>query len=229
MISYFIMYIPNKYKQEDVATQMDFIRQQPFGILVSVGEDGKTLQATHIPFIVTEKGEGDEKSYVLKAHMARANKQYLDLDHETSRDPNKEYLLIFQGPNDYLSPSWYVETKPKTEKVVPTWIYSSVHLYGTVKVHKDSGWLLDQAGTLTDEREAGFEKKWKLADAPENYKLLKTKAIVGVEFTVLRSQAQWKFDQGHSRGDIDGVIEGYKSLGTENGDILAAQIEKANK
>ncbi|PYN72038.1 MAG: hypothetical protein DMD96_35225 [Candidatus Rokuibacteriota bacterium] len=48
----------------------------------------------------------------LRGHVARANPVWWDVS------PGAEALVIFQGPDTYISPSWY-PTKTETAKVVP--------------------------------------------------------------------------------------------------------------
>jgi len=49
-------------------------------------------------------------------------------------------LVIFQGPQAYVSPSWY-PSKAEHGKVVPTWNYVAVHAWGTPRVIDDAAWL----------------------------------------------------------------------------------------
>ncbi|MDL2344776.1 FMN-binding negative transcriptional regulator [Deinococcus sp. MIMF12] len=51
-----------------------------------------------------------------------------------------ECLLVFQGPQAYVTPSWY-ETNRDTGKVVPIWTYATVHVQGTPRLVEDAGWL----------------------------------------------------------------------------------------
>jgi transcriptional regulator len=46
-------------------------------------------------------------------------------------------LVIFQGPDVYVTPSWY-QTKQDTGKVVPTWNYATVQARGKLKVMDDA-------------------------------------------------------------------------------------------
>ena len=66
-----------------------------------------------------------------------------------------ESLAIFNGPNAYITPSWY-ETKKEHSKVVPTWNYAAVHAYGTLKIIDDPEWLRTQLEAITDQNEAQF-------------------------------------------------------------------------
>ena len=44
---------------------------------------------------------------------------------------------MFQGPQRYITPSWYV-TKQETGKVVPTWNYVTVQAWGRPRVVEDA-------------------------------------------------------------------------------------------
>lgn len=48
-----------------------------------------------------------------------------------------ESLVIFRGPDAYISPSWYA-TKKETGKVVPTWNYAAVHACGVLRIVDDA-------------------------------------------------------------------------------------------
>ena len=94
------------------------IRAHPLGLLVSHGPSG--LLANAIPFLIFPE---EAKLGTLRAHVARANPQWRDL-----RDA-QEALVVFQGFQHYVTPSWY-ETKRETGKVVPTWNYLIVQARG---------------------------------------------------------------------------------------------------
>ena len=79
-----------------------------------------------------------------------------------------EALAIFQGPQRYVTPSWY-PTKAETGKVVPTWNYVVVHAYGPIRFIEDSAWLLAHVDRLTARHEADRERPWQVSDAPEDY------------------------------------------------------------
>jgi transcriptional regulator len=63
-----------------------------------------------------------------------------------------EALAMFQGPDSYVSPSWY-PTEREHGKAVPTWNYAVVHAYGGLRIIDDPAWLRDQLEALTAEIE----------------------------------------------------------------------------
>ncbi|MCH9036383.1 MAG: FMN-binding negative transcriptional regulator, partial [Chloroflexi bacterium] len=71
------MYIPKHYAETDQEKLRQFIRDNGFGILFS--HTGEEPMATHLPFVLDEKG-GDRG--VLLGHVARANPQWKRADNQ---------------------------------------------------------------------------------------------------------------------------------------------------
>jgi len=114
-------------------------------------------------------------------------------------------LAIFHGPQAYISPSWYQSTK-EHGRTVPTWNYTTVHMSGPVKFHRDDDWLRNVVTLLTERYEAGRPGRWWVGDAPEKFIAGQLRAIVGVEMTVQRIEAKDKLSQNRTPQDRAGVI-----------------------
>ena len=142
------MYQLPHFREERLEIQHALIRARPLGTLVTAGPGG--LLANHIPFLLDDPSEASPLGR-LRGHLARANGQWRDLDGD---DPSREVLVIFQGADGYVTPSWY-ETKRETGKVVPTWNYAVVHVYGRARAVEDRDWLARQVAELTALREGG--------------------------------------------------------------------------
>ncbi|BCW74844.1 transcriptional regulator [Arthrobacter sp. NicSoilB11] len=168
--------------------------------LVTMTDHG--LLATLLPFAfnpaVGERG-------ALQAHMARTNPQW-------STAPAGEALAIIQGPDDYISPSWYA-AKAEHGRVVPTWNYSTAHVYGELVFHDDAGWLAWHVRHLTGLHEDGRADPWAVDDAPEKFIAGQLRAIVGVELVISRIEAKEKLSQNRSDTDAEGVAAGLRAGG----------------
>ncbi len=116
-----------------------------------MGPEG--LFASHLPFVY------DAERQVLAGHLARAN------PHQ-SRSGGAVALVIFQGANAYVSPSFY-PSKAKHGRVVPTWNYEAVHVRGRLTWREDPAWLRSHLNALTDRFEATRDKPWAVSDAPD--------------------------------------------------------------
>lgn len=187
------MYQPPHFREEDLAALHDLIRAHPLGLLITSGDGGPTanLLPFHLDAAASEKG-------TLQVHMAKANGQWREIE------AGAPALVVFQGTDSYVSPSWYA-TKQETGKVVPTWNYAVVQARGAARVIHDAGWLRSQIGALTGEHEAVREHGWAVSDAPDAYIAAQIKGIVGVEIEIADIQGKWKVSQNRPAADIAGV------------------------
>lgn len=208
------MYVPPHFRIEERAEQFALIRARPLGLLVTNGAGG--LMANPAPFQL------DEEAGVLRAHLARANPQWREADGA------REALVVFQDVDAYVTPAWY-PTKRETGKVVPTWNYSAVHVYGALRAIDDRDWLRKLVGELTDRHEATRSTPWKVEDAPADYIDVMLRGIVGIEVQVARIEAKAKLSQNRNEADRTGVIEGLRASGGVAEAQMAAQVEGASK
>ncbi len=143
---------------------------------------------------------------MIECHLARANPHCKELGEAG------EALMIFQGPESYITPNWY-PTKADSGKVVPTWNYAVVHAYGRPEVKDDAAWLRRHVGELTAQQEQSEPKPWAVTDAPERYIDVMLRGIVGFRFVITRLEGKWKMSQNREIPDAEGVVSG---LGRRN-------------
>src|SRR5262249_36414101 len=174
------MYQPPAFREDRIEVQHALIRAHPLGLLITAGPGG--LMANHIPCLIDP--DASERG-TLRAHFARGN------PHGSELAAVEQCLVVFQGPQDYVTPSWYA-TKQETGKVVPTWNYITVHAWGRPRVMDDAAWLRRQIGDLTDQQEGPFPVPWKVEDAPADYVTAQVKGIVGLEIPIDRIEGKWK-------------------------------------
>jgi len=193
------MYQPPAFRETRVDVLHALIRTHPLGLLICTGEDGPL--ANPLPFLLDTSA--DEKA-TLRAHMARANPAWRAI----SERPDVSVLVVFQGPQAYVTPSWY-ETKKLTGKVVPTWNYAVVQARGRATVTEDPEWLRAQVASLTDTHESDRPNRWTVDDAPNTFIDAQIKGIVGVSVEVADLQGKWKMSQNRPVEDREGVAAGY--------------------
>jgi transcriptional regulator len=210
------MYVPEVFEEKRVEVLHDLIRRYPFGALVTLSERG--LEANHIPFLVEST---PEPFGVLYAHVSRANPVWQDLSSAS------EVLAVFQGPQGYISPSWYV-TKAETGMVVPTWNYAVVHAHGRLEAVQDAAWLRSLVDRLTNTHEAGQVEPWSIFDAPAHYIEKQLTAIVGLKLTITRLVGKWKMSQNRPPQDRASVTRTLLEHGTDPSAAMAESIERAN-
>ncbi len=202
------MYEPPHFKEERIDVLHAAIRQARLATLVTMTTSG--LEATHLPMLVDAEPAPYGK---LVGHVAKANPQW------RTSSPDIEGLAIFQGPQAYITPSWYA-TKRETGKVVPTWNYVAVHAYGTLRFIEDADELLGIVTRLTDTHEKTRANPWAVSDAPMDFIRAQLKGIVGVEMTITRLQGKWKMSQNRPQTDREGVARGL----AQDGETAAAGL-----
>ena len=134
-------------------------------------------------------------------------------------------LVIFQGPEHYVTPSWYA-TKRETAKVVPTWNYAMVQARGTATAIEDPAWLHRQIRGLTDMMEARRAEPWAVDDAPADFLASQVKGIVGIEIVLTAIDGKWKASQNRDESDRAGVVEGLSEIGSGEAEAMAALVAK---
>jgi transcriptional regulator len=203
------MYQPAHFREDRLDVQHALIAAHPLGILVTAGPAG--LLANPVPFLI-DPTAGDFGT--LRAHVARANGHWQDLAAVT------ECLVVFQGADDYISPSWYA-SKREHGRVVPTWNYATVHCWGRPQVIHDSGWLRQQLDGLTALNEGRRAAPWAVHDAPADFVAAQIRGIVGIEIPIARIEGKWKVSQNRPEPDRAGVIAG---LGADGHTAMAELV-----
>jgi transcriptional regulator len=191
------MYLPPSFRIDELPVLHAAIRAQPFATLVTNGAEGPF--ASHIPLLL-DAAEGPYGT--LLGHVAKANPH--------ARAPVGDEgpaLVIFHGPQAYVSPAWYA-SKREHGKVVPTWNYVAIHAYARIERFDDPVRLHRLVERLTDAHEAARADRWRVDDAPEAYIEAQLKAIVGLTLRIERIEGKAKLSQNRPAADRAGVVAG---------------------
>jgi transcriptional regulator len=193
------MYLPPSFAETERATLYQAIHASGLASLITVEAEGP--EASHVPMLLDETAGPQGTLY---GHLARANPQ--------ARSQAGRALVIFLGPDAYISPSYY-ETKRETGKVVPTWNYVAIHAAGPIRFFDDAERLRDLVTRLTERHERDRAEPWAVADAPAGFIDAQLKGIVGFEIAIDRLEGKWKMSQNRVPADRRGVVAG---LGAES-------------
>jgi len=198
------MYVPPAFAESSEQVMLDFVEANPFAALITIGKSPgiPELFATHLP-LVLERGDGGLG--LLRGHVARANDHRAHV--EASGAGSADALVIFTGPNAYITPSWY-PSKQEHGRVVPTWNYVAVHAYGRLRFVDDPAFLRRHLHELVQRHESDRELPWSIDDAPATYIEKAATQIVGVEIAIERLEGKWKMSQNRAGADIEGVVRG---------------------
>jgi transcriptional regulator len=189
------MYTPPAFREEDPASLHQIMREARLSTLVTSTCEG--LIATHLPFLLVET----EGQYgMLYGHVAKANSQW-------KASPLGDALVIFLGPDAYITPTWYA-SKQEHGKVVPTWNYVAVHAYGPVEFFEDVERLHDVVTRLTNLYEHPRKQPWAVTDAPRQFIESQLNGIVGLRLPITRIEGKRTMSQNRPEADRQGVARG---------------------
>ncbi|KAJ8097198.1 putative FMN-binding domain-containing protein [Lipomyces tetrasporus] len=220
------MFLPAVHAETDTAVLLQFIRENPLGILITGIQSSQQafLQCSQVPF----------------NPQVKAMIEAVDSKPRNVLEFDDDVMVLFNGKHDhYVTPKFYVETKPDTGKVVPTWNYSAVQIYGKLSIYYDSktpetdAFLAKQLHDLSEHTErsimgyTGGDKPqpWKVNDAPDSYIEVMKRNIVGIEIRVNKIEGKFKMSQEKPPGDRDGVVKGFARLGNKTGEAISALVK----
>jgi transcriptional regulator len=203
------MYIPSWSRVDDAEVIRQFVSDVGFATLVTPSVDG--LKVSHLPLLyVSSPGDG-----VISGHMAKAN------DHWQAFGSEQESVVIYQGPNAYVSPEWY-KSMPK----LPAWNYGVVHMRGLVNAIHDDEWLIQHVDELVDFHESEYGEGTKEA----SYEETRTKmldGIVGFQMKVESVEARFKLSQNRNDEDRRSVAE-HLAVSTNGQSAAVAKLMREN-
>lgn len=208
------MYLPSRYAESRTEAMHALMHAHPLAHLVTLGTDG--LESNPLPF---ELDDRDGEFGVLRAHAARANPFW------RSASRSQDALVIFQGPDAYISPQWY-PSKQVDGRAVPTWNYLTVHAYGPLRIVDDRIWLRALLDRLTRTHERHQPVPWRLDEAPADYLEQLLGLVIGIEIPIRRLQGKWKNSQNQPRVNQLGVMSGLQQQANPDANALAHVIQQ---
>ncbi|WP_338549981.1 FMN-binding negative transcriptional regulator [Roseovarius phycicola] len=165
------------FRQTPEARNIDFAREQGFGIL-AVGTDAAPLMS-HIPFLLSDDGN------MAEFHLVRSNPIVRRMS-----EPLQARLAV-SGPHSCVSPDWY-----EVDDQVPTWNYIAVHLVGEIERRPQ-----DEMHNLLDRQSAHFEDQllpkppWMTAKMTPEVLGRMMRQIVPCRMRVDEIHGTWKLNQ----------------------------------
>jgi transcriptional regulator len=181
------VYIPEHFRVRDHAAAIEFMRTNPFAILISYADEGPF--ATHLPLSV----RGTDDQLVVRGHVAKANPHWRYLERQS------HCLTIFHGPHAFVSTANYT-----TRETVPTWNYAAVHAYGNARLFNSEEELQSMLDELIGTFEPAYAAQW--TSLKETYRERMLSHIVGFEIAVSKIEAKFKLSQNRTPEEQANVI-----------------------
>jgi transcriptional regulator len=202
------MYPPPYFTETDMDKLHDLIDRFSFATLLT-SNDG-VVDATHLPLLLERGLNGKGR---LLGHMARANPQWRYMD-------SKSVLAIFNGPDCYISPTWY-----QAPQVVPTWNYVTVHVRGRMFIKDDHSKLLEIVRRYVEFYESKMASPWSLDNQQSGFIDSLLASIIGFTIEIDSIQGNLKLSQNHEPERRRRVIRELQADGRTD-QVLIAEMMK---
>lgn len=179
-------------RQDDLAELL--VREIGFAAVFAATPDGPRV--AHAPVVLS-----DDRA-TLQFHLARGNALTRHLDGATA-------LAVVQGPDAYVSASWY-----EAADQVPTWNYVAIEMEGVVSKLDDAA-LIAQLDTLsaTHEARVGANPPWTRDKMNPALFSKMTGTITGFELRITAWRPTIKLSQNKSANERDRAIKGIEATG----------------
>lgn len=182
------MYSPAYARVTDRTMIDPVIHENPFATLCFSDPTDHSPQCFHLPLILK-----DERLF---GHLALANEARKKID-------GAELLVIFHGPNCYISPDWY-----GTENNVPTWNYVSIHLRGIGRIRREDDFLRSVLQDLAQHEDPSLLIGKNIDSHP-----ILLKSIVGIEVEIRDVEAKFKLAQSKPKAERENLISALRESG----------------
>ena len=211
------MYLPAHFEETRPERLHALLHLHPLGLLVTQDAQGLPVADALPLMLLPEAGPGHPQGKLI-GHVARANPLW------RGASAGRPVLVVFQGPEGYVSPSGYA-AKAEHGKVVPTWNYAVVQARGPMRVVDEPAAALALVTRLTTHHEASLKKPWGVGDAPADYIATMLRAIVCIEIALTSLIGKYKLSQNRSAADRAGVVAALDA-GPANDQALAAWMQQ---
>jgi len=196
------MYTPKQFKEDDLDSLLNLMDKYPFATLITAPDTVPFV--SHLPLMV-ERGV----TIKLVGHLAKANEQWRHFE------SCSQTLVVFHGPQAYISPSFYHSPG------VPTWNYAAIHVYGKPKLILESDQLKACVEAFTLKHEQSQAVPWQ-----PNYSLGLLDNIVGFEMEIERIEGKYKLSQNRTEADRSNLIQILSASDSESARGVAALMQK---
>ena len=185
------------------------VLENPLAWVLSL--DSGAFRATPLP--LRPRVDADGRIEALEGHFARSN------PHSAALQRDGQALLLFAGPQGYISPSWI-----SNRTWAPTWNYAVVQFVVTIEFDESPARLDAHLHDLVGAMERGRAQAWQPSEMGARYETLK-RMIVPFEAKVIEQRARFKLGQDE-RDAVFGEIT--EALGRTGQDGLRAWMRELN-
>ncbi|KRC24412.1 FMN-binding negative transcriptional regulator [Acidovorax sp. Root217] len=185
------------FAENDPATLHPLMAAYPLATLVTTSAAG----ASDVHLLPLELHTPDGAVACLRGHVVRSHSLRQQMGEGDS------LIALFQGPNAYISPRWYVNGQ-RSARLAPSWNYVAVQVRGRLRwVEDDPEWVLAHLTALTAAQEASRVEPWSLDMAAPDYVEGAARHLVGFEIEITALEGKRFLSQQRTEADRRSLVE----------------------
>ena len=204
------MYKFSYFKENDKRRIFDFMEQNPFAFMTGSFLSGNPV-ATQIPILIEER----DGELFLQGHIMR------NTDHHKAFAENPRVLIVFTGPNCYVSASWY-----SNPQIGSTWNYMRVHIGGNIRfMNNDELTVFMRKMTLKFEN-GNTKSPTTFDNLPNNFLHKMMPAIIGFEIQANSIENTFKLSQNRDEKSYLNIISKLQEIGGNSALVAEEMIQR---
>jgi len=168
-------YPPKPFTHIPEAQLYELIAQYPLATILSGSSTAALDQVCQVPMLF----DRDTSTFI--GHVT-ANNPLIQQENNTIK-------LLFNGPNAYLSPNHC------NNAILPSWLYASVEVTGTLELIKEHSEQLAAMTQLTNHFEQGFDTPWQMNKLNDKMINAMFKQIRFLRITASQHKGNFKLSQ----------------------------------
>ncbi len=149
----------------------EVMRDYPLATLVA--SRAGQIEVDLLPLLLVEAGPFGR----LAGHVGRSH------DLAVMGDEMKSVTVLFQSPNAYISPTWYVNGQ-RSGRNAPSWNYVAVQAQGRIRLIDDALWMRAHLESLAHAQEAQRIPPWSASQTDPEFLAAAASRLIGFEVEI---------------------------------------------
>ena len=188
------MHIQPLFAEQNRHALHRLIRAYPLATLITQTAQG--ADANLLPLDISDAGPNGR----LSGHVARTHSLWCE------QADGSDVLVMFQGPNAYISPRWYVNGQ-RSGRLAPSWNYVAVQARGRMRFIDDGHWVATHLASLTAQQESGRDRPWSLDDASPQFVEEASRHLIGFEIDIVELTGKRFLSQQRTPADRRSIVQ----------------------
>ena len=188
------MYIQPLFTISEISELQQAMHDYPLATLIAEGAG--EVEINLLPLLLMKAGSlGRLKGHVSKSHHLFSKGHSI-----------KTVTAIFQSPNAYISPRWYINGQ-RSGRNAPSWNYMAVQAQGRIRFIDDALWMREHLDALTHSQEALREEAWSPTQADPEFLGAVAVRLIGFEVDIENLSGKRFLSQQRTAADRDSLIQ----------------------